>query len=104
MKPRGKLIIWPIYLDATKPREKGRSLPKRIAVENPKLQEIELAASTLNLNPEPKPTVAYPPTWWEKTGMILVDKKWSKTQTLQKLADKINEQRQKHPLPLKTKP
>jgi signal recognition particle subunit SRP19 len=103
MKPRGKLTIWPAYLDATKTREKGRRLPKRIAVENPKLQEIEQAASILNLNPEPKPVAAYPPTWWEKTGMVLVDKKWSKTQTLQKLADKINEQRQKQPSSLKTK-
>ncbi|MBS7643128.1 signal recognition particle protein Srp19 [Candidatus Bathyarchaeota archaeon] len=103
MKTRGKLIIWPIYLDVAKTRREGRRLPKTIAVENPKLQEIGLAASALNLNPELKPDAAHPSAWWEKTGMILVDKKWSKTQTLQKLADKILEQRQKQKFSLKTK-
>jgi len=73
-----------------------------MAVESPKLQEIGQAASALNLNPELKPDAAYPSAWWEKTGMILVDKKWSKTQTLKKLADKIIEQRQKSSLKTKS--
>lgn len=61
-----------------------------IAVESPKLQEIEKAAQLLGYTPEAKPDLAYPKIGWEKKGCLLIEKRDSKNRVLKKLAEKIN--------------
>ena len=93
MKEKGKYVIWPSYLDSTKTRKEGRRVSKKIAVESPKLQEIEEAAKILGLTPTINPDATYPRARWEKKGYALIDKKNSKLSDLKKIAEKINDLR-----------
>ncbi|MEM3507261.1 MAG: signal recognition particle subunit SRP19/SEC65 family protein [Candidatus Bathyarchaeia archaeon] len=94
MKQKGKAIIWPANLDLRKTRKEGRKIPKSIALDMPKLHEIEAAARDLNLNPIPVKEASRPSTWWEKTGYVIVDKKGeSKISILRKIASNISSKR-----------
>jgi signal recognition particle subunit SEC65 len=68
MRDRGKLVIWPAYLDLTNSRKDGRILSKKDSVKQPELNEIEKAAAKLGLNPEVEADKAYP-----KVNCIAVD-------------------------------
>ncbi|MEM2925181.1 MAG: signal recognition particle protein Srp19 [Methanocellales archaeon] len=91
MERSRKIVIWPANLDSSKSRREGRAIPKQLAVLTPKLEEIELAARELNLNPEREAQKAYPKSWWERTGLIKVDKIAPKTQIIRQIAQKITE-------------
>lgn len=91
-------VIWPVYLDSTKSRKQGRRIPKSIAVEAPKLQEIEQATRLLGYSPEAKPELAYPKMGWEKKGCVLVEKRDSKNKVLRKIAERINALRKEVPI------
>jgi signal recognition particle subunit SRP19 len=93
VKEKGKYVVWPNYLDSTKTRREGRRVPQKIAVESPKLQEIEEAAKILGLTPTINPNAAYPRARWEKKGYALIDKKNSKLSNLKKIAEKIHDLR-----------
>ncbi len=93
LKDKNKLIIWPEYLDATKSRADGRILPMKEAVKSPVLKEIEKAALELDLNPVVEADKAYPKSWWNVTGRVLVDKKGPKSIIVKQIADKINNMR-----------
>lgn len=73
MRDRGKLVIWPAYIDQTRTRNMGRIIALKNAVKEPQLNEIKEAARKLGLNPEVEPEKAYPKSWWEKSGRVLVD-------------------------------
>jgi len=47
MKKKGRTIIWPVYLDRSKPRSGGRIISSDDAIHEPKLNEIEDAAKKL---------------------------------------------------------
>ncbi len=65
MKDKGKLVIWPAYIDQTKSRSSGRIISRKNAIKEPHLNEIKEAARQLGLNPEVEPEKAYPKSWWE---------------------------------------
>ncbi len=85
-----KLIIWPVYLDATKSRADGRVIPMKDSVKSPSLKEIEKAAIELNLAPVVETDKAYPKSWWTVSGRVLVDKKGPKSIIVKQIAQKIN--------------
>jgi signal recognition particle subunit SRP19 len=89
MRKQDKAIIWPAYFDQTKTRKKGRRVPKSLAVQSPKIAEIAVAAERLGLEHELVPTAGYPKMPWIKTGMIMVEKKGSKEQVIEKIAKQI---------------
>jgi signal recognition particle subunit SRP19 len=89
MRKQDKAIIWPAYFDQAKTRKKGRRVPKSLAVQSPKIAEITLAAERLGLEHEVNPTAGYPKTSWIKTGRIMVEKKGSKEQVIEKIAKQI---------------
>lgn len=89
MRKQDKAIIWPAYFDQAKTRKKGRRVPKSLAVQSPKIAEITLAAERLGLEHEANPTAGYPKTPWIKTGMIMIEKKGSKEQVIEKIAKQI---------------
>jgi signal recognition particle subunit SRP19 len=89
MRKQDKAIIWPAYFDQAKTRKKGRRVPKTLAVQSPKVDEIEEAARHLGLKPELKADAGYPKTPWSKTGMVLVQKNAPKEQIIQKLARQL---------------
>src|SRR5512133_1535053 len=73
MRDRGKLVIWPAYIDQMRSRNMGRIISLKNAVKEPQLNEIKEAARKLGLNPEVEPEKAYPKSWWETSGRVLVD-------------------------------
>ncbi len=88
-----KFVIWPSYLDATKSRREGRTVPKKYSVRQPSLKELESAARELGLNPIAEPEKAYPKSWWEGAGRVLVDKKTTKSRTLKEIGKIIRKNR-----------
>jgi signal recognition particle subunit SRP19 len=94
MRDRGKLVIWPVYLDRTRTRSDGRIISKKKSVREPELKEIEKAASRLGLNPEIEEDKAYPRSWWEVSGRVMVDKTAPKSYLLKQISKIIKENRE----------
>ncbi len=90
MKDENRTIIWPAYLDSNKTKSEGRKIPKKQAVSSPKLREITQAAKKLRLNPSVEKYKSYPPSWWEGSGRIIIDRNMSKQEVLIKLSNLIN--------------
>lgn len=88
-KDKSKLVIWPVYLDATKSRGDGRILSMKDSVKSPVLREIEKAAIELNLAPVVESDKAYPKSWWVKSGRIIVNKNATKSIISKQIATKI---------------
>ncbi len=89
LKDKTKLVIWPVYLDATKSRGEGRLLSMKDSVRSPVLKEIEKAALELNISPVVESDKAYPKSWWTAGGRVLVDKKAPKSVITKQIAQKI---------------
>lgn len=89
MRKQEKIIIWPAYFDSTKTRTEGRRVPKSLAVPSPKSLDIKEAAEKLGLETELVAETCYSRTPWLKNGMILVKKKESKEQIVQKIARQL---------------
>ena len=98
MRKQDKVIIWPAYFDQAKTRKEGRRVQKSLAVQSPKILEIREAAQKLGLDFEVVADKGYPKTPWAKTGMLLVEKKGSKEQIINRIAKQLlkvrNEQKQ----------
>lgn len=94
MKKINGLVIWPAYIDSNKSRSQGRRIPKKLAVNAPKLDEIAKAAKELGLTPKIYPEKAYPRAPYEKSGAIIVAGKIKKTDFIKRLAAKVLETRQ----------
>jgi len=92
-KLRGKVVVWPVYFDASKTRSEGRRLPKRFAVDSPRVEEILEVSRLLGLNPELNAEARYPKGWWTRSGYVILDKLGSKSETLEMLAKKMSELR-----------
>lgn len=93
MKNEGKRIIWPANIDGTKSKSQGRIISKKDSVQSPELDEIKRSAEMLGLNPEIEPDKAYPRSWWELRGRVLVDDKGSKSSIARNIADNIKKWR-----------
>jgi len=89
MRKQDKAIIWPAYFDLAKTRNRGRRVPKDMAVPNPKIEELQTAAGRLGLKNEVVAQVSYPKVPWQKTGSILVEKKTPKEQIIKNLAKQL---------------
>jgi len=94
MRKQNKIVVWPIYFDSTKARGKGRKLPKKFTVPNPKLDEICRVLDKLKLRYEVVVDAAYPKMPWRRTGIIFVEKgKKSKLEVLKLIGRKLVEMR-----------
>ncbi len=88
-----RIVLWPVYIDSTKSRGKGRKISKRDAVPRPRVEEIVEAAEILGLKPivEDK---NYPRLWWEQEKRVVVLKKYPRQELLRRIARKIKEIRE----------
>jgi signal recognition particle subunit SRP19 len=100
MRDKGKLVIWPVYIDQTKSRSSGRIISRKNAIKEPQLNEIKEAAKKLGLNPEVEPQKAYPKSWWEVSGRVLIDDKAPKSVLAKQIALSIKKMRG-HEVPAK---
>jgi len=88
-KRSSSTVIWPIYLDSTKSRSKGRRIPRNIAVESPQVEEILEACKELSLNPSLEAGKKHPSAWGDKPGRVVIAKKGKKLQTLKEISAAI---------------
>jgi signal recognition particle subunit SRP19 len=93
LRKQDKVIVWPAYFDVARSREDGRRVPKSIGVASPKIVEVKEAAEKLSLACEVFPDAGYPKASWLKTGMVLVEKKGSKNQTIRMIAKQLSSMR-----------
>jgi len=97
MRKQDKVIIWPVYFDKTKTRNQGRRVAKILAVQSPKILELQEAAQNLGLKFELLVNKDYPKTPWTKAGMLLVEKKGSKEQVIDRIAKQLMKARNEKP-------
>jgi len=90
MRGKRKLRIWPAYFDIRYSRSKGRRIPRDKAIRDPKIDDIEKAASKLGLKPVLQAGKAYSKYPWKRTGVLLVDKKGSKTEVINMIAEELS--------------
>jgi signal recognition particle subunit SRP19 len=93
MRKQNKIILWPVYFDATKTRTDGRKVPKKLAVPAPKLEELQIATKQLGLQPEVVSDAAHPNSPWRKTGLLTVPKTEPKNETLKRVAESLSKLR-----------
>jgi signal recognition particle subunit SRP19 len=89
LRGKGKLRIWPVYFDTNYSRGEGRRVPRSKAVRDPKAEDIEKAAKRLGLNPILEPAATYSKHPWKPIGVVLVDKKGSKTWVINGIAEEL---------------
>jgi signal recognition particle subunit SRP19 len=89
LRGRGKLRVWPVYFDASLSRGEGRRVPRSKAIRDPKAEEIAKAAKKLGLNPILEPAATYSKQPWRPIGVVLVDKKGSKTRIINDIAEEL---------------
>lgn len=86
MQRKGKIILWPVYFDSTKTRTEGRKIPKSYAIQSPRMEELEKAVQRLGLQSQTVADAAYSKEPWHKTGLLVVSREGSKTQTMRRIA------------------
>jgi len=97
LRKQDKVIIWPAYFDQAKTRKEGRRVSKSLAVQSPKILEIQEAAQKIGLKFEVVAGKGYPKTSWVKTGMLLVEKKGSKEHVIIRIAKQLLKTRTEKP-------
>ena len=89
MRGKGKLRIWSAYFDIRYSRSEGRRIPRDKAIRDPKIEDIEKAAAKLGLKPVLQAGKAYSKYPWKRTGVLLVDKKGSKIDVINMIAEEL---------------
>ncbi|MEM1533376.1 MAG: signal recognition particle subunit SRP19/SEC65 family protein [Desulfurococcaceae archaeon] len=87
-----KTVVYPVYIDKTLSRRKGRRLSLTHAVSNPTVDEVVRAAELLGLEPVVEER-KHPRDVYKYAKVVVVRKKYSKHLTLVNLAMKIKELR-----------
>jgi len=82
-------FVYPEYINANLTRKQGRRVPLADAIENPKLAEIRLAAQKLELDFHIREDAAYTRTWFDPKGLIFIEKKYPKLETIKILSKEI---------------
>lgn len=87
-------MVWTASIDRNKSRRQGRRTSKFVAVDSPRLGELEAAARTLSLNFTSKQATSRPRSWREKTGYIMVEKRsLSRIEILKMMAKQVAKER-----------
>jgi signal recognition particle subunit SRP19 len=89
MRGKGKIRIWPAYFDIRYSRSEGRRVPRDRAIRDPKLDDLEKVSNKLGLNPIIQPDKRYSRKPWKRSGVVLVDKKGSKTEIIKNIAKSL---------------
>ncbi len=92
-----KFVVWASELDARLSRKYGREIPKNLAVESPKLDEIIEATKTLGMKivkvewDKLNPRVSGLDETLRAKGMLVIESKYGKSKSLRLIAQKIRE-------------
>ena len=90
MKDYEHVVIWLDYFNKTLPRNKGRKLSKEKCIFDPSLKELVDAAKAAGLEPtETEDQVRFPKRPYVRSGYIVLEKKSTKTNIMNKISEKL---------------
>jgi signal recognition particle subunit SRP19 len=90
MKDYEHVVIWLDYFNKTLPRNKGRRLPKEKCVFDPSLKELVDATKAAGLEPtETEDQVRFPKRPYVRSGYVVLEKKSTKTNIMNKISEKL---------------
>ena len=96
MKDYDHNIIWLDYFNKTLSKKKGRRLPKDKCIFDPSLNELIESSKAAGFEPtETDDQARYPRRSYVRSGYIMLEKKSSKTKTLNKISEKMVAKRAK---------
>ncbi len=83
-------IVWPAYINSVYTRKEGRRLSLEESVEEPKIREISQALRRLKIKYTVEHDKAFPSSWWEKSGRVIVTHEYAtKLELLRQIASTI---------------
>ncbi|MBN1281342.1 MAG: signal recognition particle protein Srp19 [Candidatus Thermoplasmatota archaeon] len=85
-RDESKVVLYPLYFDATVSRLKGRKVSRKNAVDKPSIESLAKAAQSLGLHPVIEKHASHPSTPWKSDGRVLVEHKGPKSQLLAQVA------------------
>ena len=96
LKKRNTWVIYPEYFDKELSRGQGRRLPKKYTVYSPDIDEISNILKNFDIPNMKEDHKAYPRTWHQGNGRIIINKQnMSKQRFLKQLGKQINKVRQR---------
>lgn len=69
---KGKMIVWPEYIDSTRTRSQGRRIPSNLAAPEVSVKVLKEAADTIGLEAEVQLEKQYPRDWSGGSGCLVV--------------------------------
>lgn len=85
-----KTMVWPVYINSQHTRKEGRMISLNESVEDPKIREISQALRKLKIQYTVEHDKAFPGSWWEKSGRVIVEHDFStKLELLRKISSTI---------------
>ncbi|MHA1371786.1 MAG: signal recognition particle subunit SRP19/SEC65 family protein [Promethearchaeota archaeon] len=85
MRNKKIIMIYPCYFDIKRSRRMARRVPKSLAVQNPRLDELEYVAKYLKINYFTEPDAKHPAAWWDlNKGRLMISKKEPENKDLKK--------------------
>jgi len=96
MKDYDHIVIWLDYFNKTLSRQKGRRLAKDKCIFDPSLNELIESSKAAGLEPtETDDQARYPRRSYVRSGYVILEKKSTKTKTLNKISEKMVAKRAK---------
>ena len=96
MKDYDHIVIWLDYFNKTSSRKKGRRLPKDKCIFDPSLNELIESSKAAGFEPtETDDQARYPRRSYVRSGYVILEKKSTKTKTLNKISEKMVAKRAK---------
>ncbi len=96
MKDYDHIVIWLDYFNKTLSRKKGRRLSKDKCIFDPSLNELIESSKAAGFEPtETDDQARYPRRSYVRSGYVILEKKSTKTKTLNKISEKMVAKRAK---------
>ena len=96
MKDYEHVVVWLDYFNKTLPRNKGRRLTKEKCIFDPSLKELIEASKAAGFEPkESQDQVRFPKRPYVRSGYIVLEKKTTKTNIMNKISNKLVSKRAK---------
>ena len=83
------MVVWLDYLDSERKRSEGRRVPLNSCSRSPSLEELTLACSRLDLQPEPQ-AARFPSAPSRSSGYVSILKTSKKQQTIIQIARELS--------------
>lgn len=89
------IVLYPAYFDSGRSRDEGRRVPRNLAIQGPKVEEVHQAAKALGLQAIIDPERSHPSTPFQKEGRVLIQGNFVKSSVVRKIAENLKSTRAK---------